>query len=98
MNKVVKLSKVNKVSHKSIEAYAPRIKADLISMNGSLVHLSLDHETYLVRFNEPLLWYKIHGLPDNLDNLEGYVNKHYIQGEPLNRIGLSLVKELNTNE
>lgn len=95
MNKVVKLSKV---SHKSIEAYAPRIKADLISMNGSLVRLTLDHETYLVRFNEPLLWYKAHGLPDNLDDLESYVNKHYIQGEPLNRIGLSLIKELNTNE
>ena len=95
MNKVVKLSKV---SHKSVEAYAPRIKADLIGMNGRLVRLTLDHQVYLVRFNEPLLWYKVHGLPDNMDKLESYVNKQYIQGEPLNRIGLCLVKELNTNE
>jgi hypothetical protein len=74
-----------------LQAYAPRVKQALKELTGVKLYLTIDNDVYTVVFVEPLQWYQVHGLPSDINDIESYVNKHYTQGEPLNKIGLKLI-------
>lgn len=74
-----------------LQAYAPRVKQALKELTGVKLYLTIDDDVYTVVFIEPLQWYQVHGLPSDINDIESYVNTHYIQGEPLNKIGLKLI-------
>lgn len=74
-----------------LQAYAPRVKQALKELTGVKLYLNIDDDVYTVMFVEPLQWYQVHGLPSDLDDIGSYVNTHYVQGEPLNKIGLKLI-------
>lgn len=74
-----------------LQAYAPRVKQALKELTGVKLYLNIDDDVYTVMFVEPLQWYQVHGLPSDINDIEAYVNTHYVQGEPLNKIGLKLI-------